>query len=125
LQHDLEYEAVYEAKMRKSAGPLTVFVMPNGRTHWRLGLSIGKRVGGAVVRTRVKRMIREAFRLHQPELPILADGTGCDMVVSSRAHDASELDVYVTSLLEAAAAAHLAWVRRLQRKDAGKDREPS
>jgi RNase P protein component len=35
----------------------------------RLGLSVGKKLGGAVVRNRYKRVLREAFRLSQHELP--------------------------------------------------------
>jgi ribonuclease P protein component len=115
LAHDLEYEAVYEAKMRKSAGPLTVFSMPNGRTFYRLGLAVGKRVGRATVRVREKRMIREAFRLLQHELPRREDQTCYDLVISSRAHGPLELDGYLAALQDAVAQAHQAWTRRSRR----------
>ncbi len=35
--------------------------------HSRLGVVVGKKVGGSVVRSRVKRLLRETFRLHQYE----------------------------------------------------------
>ena len=36
--------------------------------HSRLGVVVGKKVGGSVVRSRAKRLLRETFRLHQHEL---------------------------------------------------------
>lgn len=37
--------------------------MPNGLSLTRCGFSVGKKVGGAVVRNRVKRLLREITRL--------------------------------------------------------------
>lgn len=36
---------------------------------WRLGLAVSKKVGRANVRNRVKRVLREFFRLNRPTLP--------------------------------------------------------
>ena len=46
----------------------------------RLGVSVGRRVGGAVVRNRVKRMLREAFWAVTAQLP-----SGHDFVIVARA----------------------------------------
>jgi ribonuclease P protein component, eubacterial len=51
-------------RMREDAGP------------WRLGLAVTRKTGCAVVRNRVKRVLREVFRLHQAVLP-----QGADIVV--------------------------------------------
>jgi ribonuclease P protein component len=38
-----------------------------GQAHSRLGVVVSRKVGGSVVRSRVKRLLRESFRLHQLE----------------------------------------------------------
>ncbi|MFI4853951.1 MAG: ribonuclease P protein component [Phycisphaerales bacterium JB065] len=86
LGHKREFDAVYEAKVRKHRGSLTVFALPNELPHHRLGLSVPKRVGSAPQRNRVKRCLREAFRLLQEEIP-KRNGHGYDFVVAVRPHD--------------------------------------
>jgi ribonuclease P protein component len=61
-----------------SDGPLRFSLLANGRSVTRLGLAVPKR-GSAVARNRIKRVIREAFRLRRAELP-----GGLDVVVSPR-----------------------------------------
>lgn len=111
LRHDLEYQRVYGAKMRKSAGPLGAFSAPNERAFYRLGLSVGKPVGNAVRRHGVKRMLREAFRLSQHELP-LRGGEGYDLILSARAHNEMPLAEYVRLVRELAGELHRQWERR-------------
>jgi ribonuclease P protein component len=109
LAHDLEYKAVYDAKVRKAGGPLAITLMPNARPHHRLGLSVGRSVGTAIARTRCKRLIREAFRLVQHDLPKhtpQANPTtneqqapqGFDIIVQVRSADLGEL-VHLQTLL--------------------------
>ena len=50
LTHDLQYEAVKAARMRKNAGPLSIGSVPNALGHWRLGLAVSRRCGDAVTR---------------------------------------------------------------------------
>jgi ribonuclease P protein component len=56
-----------------------VFVARNGLGRSRLGITVSKKVGGAVIRNRLKRLIREVFRLHKGLFPV-----DCDIVVSAR-----------------------------------------
>lgn len=55
---------------------LFVYEQEDRAAEWRMGLAVTKKTGNAVHRNRVKRVLREFFRLHQMELP-----GGVDIVV--------------------------------------------
>lgn len=130
LTHARQYQSVYAARVSRTAGPLVIFAAPNGLPEPRLGLSVGTRVGNAVRRNRVKRLIREAFRALRHDLPwheppATEDGAGAercryDHVVNVRPHDAAELADYVRWFSQAAATTHAAWGRRGPRPDSAK-----
>jgi ribonuclease P protein component len=63
-----DFSRVYRGGVRLRVPPLRVCALkqPEGRS--RLGLSISRKVGGAVVRNRWKRAIRESFRLNRHRL---------------------------------------------------------
>ncbi len=111
LTHDLQYQAVYGARARKASGPLAMFALPNSLPHPRLGLAIGRRVGGAVERNRLKRLLREAFRLSQHDLPRTESGS-YDLVINARAHEPLELDEYQALVRDLATQVHAEWQRR-------------
>ena len=77
-----EFRTVYDNGIRLS-GPLFVaFCLASkgpGRTSARLGLTVPRAVGKAVVRNRIKRRIREMFRLHRAEI-----GIQWDVVINPR-----------------------------------------
>lgn len=110
------FSAVFDAKIRKHAGPLLLFAKPNGLPHARLGLSVGRRVGNAVTRSRHKRLLREAFRLTQPTWPTHGGG-GYDVVVVVRPHEALHLEDYQRLLSSGVAAAHRTWEKRTRNAD--------
>lgn len=84
LTHALEFDAVYAAKIKKTRGPITLFALPNTLPHPRLGLAVSTRVGTAVIRNRWKRLVREAFRLRQYDLPASGEHTSYDLIISVR-----------------------------------------
>ena len=83
------FEAVYETRVRQTRGPLTVYARPNDLPHSRIGLSVPRRVGTAPRRNRIKRMIRESFRLMQQDWP-----KGYDLIVVVRPHEPLPLADY-------------------------------
>jgi ribonuclease P protein component len=79
LKSPNEFQAVYALKKSASDTVLIVYAGPNAFGHPRLGVSVSKKIGNAVVRNRYKRLFREAFRLVQHELP-----TSVDLIVIPR-----------------------------------------
>jgi len=80
LLRRIEYEAVYRGGKRRSSSQFVIFVRRNGTAQSRFGSSVKKALGGAVVRNRIRRRIREILRLHRSEIP-----TGWDIVIHPRA----------------------------------------
>ena len=107
LSTDHDYRAVFDARCRKSRGPLTVFARPNGLGHARLGLSVSRKVGTAVRRAAIKRRIREAFRL----MPQSQRGN-YDLVVTVRAHQPEKTAAYANWLSSCIAALDREWNKR-------------
>ena len=58
---------------------LVLYAKPNRSTQNRVGVTVGKKLGHAVVRNRVRRRFREIYRLHEAEF-----GIGWDLVIVAR-----------------------------------------
>ncbi|HEY2584966.1 MAG TPA: ribonuclease P protein component [Tepidisphaeraceae bacterium] len=102
-----DFTAVYEAKVRESRGPLTVYARPNALPHPRLGLSTSRKVGTAPRRNRIRRLLREAFRYLQHDLP-----AGYDLLIVVRPHEPLMLAEYQKLLMAMVVKLHSVWQKR-------------
>ncbi len=85
---------MFQGGRRRSAGHLAVYWRPNQLAHPRLGIAISRKcTRSAVIRNRIKRVVREVFRLRREGLD------GIDIVVLAHAgaagHDAKDLRAIV------------------------------
>lgn len=107
LRSPREFDAVYSNKTRDSRGPVTVYALPNALGHPRIGFSVSRKVGNAVRRNRIRRLMREAFRLMQHDVP-----AAYDLVIVVRPHEPLRLADYRQLLEAAVARLHKTWERR-------------
>ncbi len=73
LTQNHEYTKVYRAGRRIPSANFLLFFLASPAGHSRIGLSSGKKVGGAVVRNRVKRRMREIMRKYRTMFAFAAD----------------------------------------------------
>lgn len=69
LLNERDFERVFKARTSATALGFVLYGVANELEHPRLGLAVSRKVGGAPARNRWKRLLREAFRLAQHELP--------------------------------------------------------
>jgi ribonuclease P protein component len=81
LSRSGEFERVYREGRSHASRYLVIYAFPRGEEDGeaRLGVSVGRKLGGAVERNRVKRMLREAFWASAEQL-----AEGHDFVIVAR-----------------------------------------
>ena len=79
LRRKAEFDRAFRKGFRSVGRMISVHVIPNDLGHCRLGMAVSRAVGGAVLRNRIRRQLREAFRLNQHSFPV-----ACDIVIVPR-----------------------------------------
>ena len=73
LSRRRDFALVYAARRRKENDLLVVYVQDNTLACSRLGISVSRRVGKAVLRNRLRRRLRETYRTHKRDVPVGLD----------------------------------------------------
>ena len=79
LKKNSDFAVVYQNGTSKANRYLVMYIRENTRMENRLGISVSKKVGNSVVRHRITRLIREAYRLNEKYFQ-----KGLDLVVIAR-----------------------------------------
>jgi ribonuclease P protein component len=114
LRSRSDFRRVYERRCSVGDGIVRLVGRLNELEYARIGLSVSREVGGAVVRNRWKRLLREAFRLSRERFP-----GGLDFIAIPRPDAKPELKALSRSLVD------LSWrlSKRLKRDESAARRE--
>jgi ribonuclease P protein component len=79
LRSGAEYRRVFRRGARVDSASFLLLAVENGQGYHRLGLAAGRKVGGAVLRNRARRLLRESFRKNKRDV-----AAGLDVVLVAK-----------------------------------------
>lgn len=96
LRSSRDFERIYGLRQRAGNRHLLIFAAANELGLTRIGLSVSRKHGNSVVRHRIRRLLREAYRLEQHEIP-----EGLDLIlIPGRESSITQLDDYRSALVQ-------------------------
>ena len=98
IKENTEFQKVLKSGKWFGAECVVIYVLPNNKEENRIGVAVGKKAGKSVVRNRLKRLIREAYRLNEEKIK-----KGLDIIIvwrSSNNIDNVNFDIVQKSLLK-------------------------
>lgn len=82
LKKNNEFRTVYKKGRYKAGKHIVMYVLPNKKNINRIGITTGKKFGNSVQRNKMKRYIRESYRLSREQM-----NTGYDIIFMARASE--------------------------------------
>lgn len=79
LRNSIQFSNVYKNGRSKANKYLIMYILENNMSCNRLGISVSKKVGNSVIRHRIKRLLKESYRLQENMF-----NSGLDIVVIAR-----------------------------------------
>ncbi|MCT4612974.1 MAG: ribonuclease P protein component [Clostridia bacterium] len=79
VRKNTEFKKLYNVGKSAANRNLIIYYKENNENINRLGISVSKKVGNSPIRHRVKRLIKESYRLHEDEIMI-----GFDIIIIAR-----------------------------------------
>ena len=103
LKRNSDFKRLYSKGKSAASGCAVVFYRRNGRKENRLGITVSTKLGGAVQRNRIRRRLKEIYRLNESKL-----AAGYDIVIVARmASRSAEFKQLESSLMSLFAKLHL------------------
>ena len=103
LRSNAQFSDVYRTHRSFADDYFVMYVRENGESFNRVGVSVSKKIGNSVVRHRVKRLVKEAFRNSEEMF-----NSGLDIVFVARSNAASmSYEETLKSLMGLAASHHI------------------